>query len=454
MADQDSKTDLSWLNKVDDADNAQSPPPDAADDDVDPEQPTGVYDASAEAEANDASADSADTSSDDDEKASPDASSMDAVTESDTPIEGDTLVLNEDSAASEEELIAPTEIMLGRPKTEDAAAPVDPDAAQPHDHETADDEEDSPTSTIEPPTFLTNQIQALHEATRSEPPEVEPESDPDEQAATSSGIADQADEPTSESQLAREETPNDAESPAKSLSIGWVLLASYASAVTIVALILLMRSGNSDTPHHLESLPDVAPEAPDNLSYVPVEAELPPGHVLQIGEKQRFGNIEIEPLRIVQEPLEFTHYSDASLTRPATEAVYKLWLRVTNVSDEQEIVPLDAHLLFRWVVKVEEQREFSNYYLFPADASGPDDIIPVYRHSKDSDWDLRDQQLGKLLKPGESLETYLASSENPTGLAEKMYWRFQIRKGHSPSGNGVTTVVDVEFHTDDIQSPS
>src|SRR5690606_928719 len=105
---------------------------------------------------------------------------------------------------------------------------------------------------------------------------------------------------------------------------------------------LLRGSARDAKPHHLESLPDIRPESETNLSYVPVHAELAPGHTLRIGEQRRFGNILVEPLRITREPIDFVHYSGAAkVTRPATQPVLKLWLRFTNVSDEQTIAPLD-----------------------------------------------------------------------------------------------------------------
>lgn len=241
--------------------------------------------------------------------------------------------------------------------------------------------------------------------------------------------------------------------PQSRSKIGFVLLASYASAMTIIALMLFMKGGDTK-PHHLESLPDVEPESADSLSYVPVKATLPPGHTLALGEKQRFGNIEVQPIRVVKEPLEFTHYNaEANVQRPPTDHVYKLWLRFTNVSDDQQIAPLDSDLLFRWVVKAELQQEFSNYYLFAAGTEDDRQVIPAYRHSKTSDWDLKGQQLGHVLAPGESFETYISSTDQlGNDLADEMKWRLQFRKGFSPSGNGVTTLVDVTFRESDVKS--
>lgn len=234
----------------------------------------------------------------------------------------------------------------------------------------------------------------------------------------------------------------------------FILLVSYASAMTLIALFLLMKGGSRPANEHLESLPDVAPEPEGELSYIPVQAPLPVGHLLKIGEIQRYGNIEVQPLRVVHEPIEFSHYNASSdLNRPPTAPVVKLWLKFTNVSKDQEIAPLDGNLLLRWVTNSKQQREFSNQYLFAEGATEPEDEISTYRHSKTSDWDLRDQNLGEVLEPGESYETYIASTESlPEELPENLIWRVQFRKGFSPNGGGVTTVIDVAFQKDDLKA--
>jgi hypothetical protein len=65
------------------------------------------------------------------------------------------------------------------------------------------------------------------------------------------------------------------------------------------------------------------------------------------------------------------------------------------------------------------------------------------------------QQSGKVIIPEETLETFVASSEDIqyiTPTAETGYtWRVQFRKGvHESSGHGVTTLVDVLFSEADI----
>ncbi len=107
--------------------------------------------------------------------------------------------------------------------------------------------------------------------------------------------------------------------------------------------------------------------------------------------------------------------------------------------------------MLRWVVKVEQQREFSNYYIVPQGADKNAETVQLFRHPPTSDWDMAGQDLGRVLKPGESFETYLPTSESGLDeLPENLVWRLQIRKGLSPGGNGVTTMIEVPFRKQDI----
>lgn len=288
------------------------------------------------------------------------------------------------------------------------------------------------------PTFSPKKVTAPKTPASSAPAAKDPAKSMDPAAATASSTS-------------KEPAAVPVDSTAAPSRLPLILLASYASLVTLLLLFQLLSSRSGAKPHHLESLPDVVPEASDNLSYVPVNAPLPLGHTLTFGEKQRFGNVLVEVLRITREPIEFSHYSDPKRKRPPTQPVWKLWLRFTNVSTDQEFAPLDRNLVLRWVVKVEQQREFSNYYIVPQGADKNAETVQLFRHPPTSDWDMAGQDLGRVLKPGESFETYLPTSESGLDeLPENLVWRLQIRKGLSPSGNGVTTMIEVPFRKQDI----
>jgi hypothetical protein len=224
-------------------------------------------------------------------------------------------------------------------------------------------------------------------------------------------------------------------------------LISYASAATLALLYLLFAMSRA-RPHALESLPDIPPldvKHGEVMKLAPADADLPPGHRLLIGESRRFGNIVVEPLRVVAEPVEFQHFSGrTAIEKSATPPVLKLWLRFTNISEDQTIAPLDPDLVFRRAM-LDNGPRANQFVRRAADEKADGPQVLLYDHPISSEWDLRDQQLGVRLAPGESLETYLPSDEPGATLTGPLVWRVHFRKGYSPQGYGVTTLVDVEF---------
>ncbi len=233
-----------------------------------------------------------------------------------------------------------------------------------------------------------------------------------------------------------------------------IFLGMYAVAITLALLLMLIKEINQTfRPHQLESLPDIPAEKVENLSYIPANMKLPVGHSVALGEARRFGNILVEPIKITEEPVEFVHYSgDPKRKKAATEPVWKLWLKLTNVSDSQTIAPLDRRLVLRWVTKAKQNWDFTNQYITGKGASSRTaPSLQLYRLPPQGDWDLKDQELGKVLQPGESYVTYLASSDDGfDALGDSLVWRVQLRKGYSPKGNGVTTIFEVPFRKEDV----
>lgn len=248
--------------------------------------------------------------------------------------------------------------------------------------------------------------------------------------------------------------------PAESVSpednrqrLAWILLISYASAVTLACLWLLISRGMA-RPHELENLPDVAPLNANEFRYAPQSATMPRGHTLPIGGEQQLGNIRVEPLRVTRGPVAFTHFSDATQSKPPTEPVLKLWLKFTNVSEDQQIAPLDATLLFTRNVDIDTDTVQANQLILSAADKVGQKPAFVLDQPVTSDWDLAGQQLGQRLKPGESLETYIpidpGSADQLTG---DLLWRVHFRKGfNDQTGHGVTTMIEVPFAQSDVES--
>lgn len=232
-----------------------------------------------------------------------------------------------------------------------------------------------------------------------------------------------------------------------------LILVSYASAVTLALVYLLMRGLNAEPPmHQLESLPDPVDEK-GTVRIIERGAELPFGHTLELASKQRFGNIVVEPLRLTRGPVEFVHFTgDKRHKHPPSEPVVKLWLRLTNVSKDQEIAPFDAQLLYQRAMN-RAGVLVANNFIRRSDQPPTGPVVYAYPASQHSEWDMRDQHLGHVLKPGESMELFIPSDwEGLDQLEGPLQWRLHMRKGYSPKGRGVTTLVDVVFNSNDIRS--
>jgi ribosomal protein S27E len=240
----------------------------------------------------------------------------------------------------------------------------------------------------------------------------------------------------------------------------YVLVLSWASAATIAALFLAYVLTTSQTSQ-LESLPDVKPPKKDDeivYKLVPENAPMPPGHVLALGETQRYGNLKVTATRVTRGPVQFEHYdANSNRTKDDGPEVLKLWLKFENVSSDQSIAPLDELVFQR------DDRDFENVRanIFLARASQKlktGTRLMVYDLNTSGDWNLKAQQVEHEIPPGGQLETYIPTT--PEGIGdvlgsdEELVWRVHFRKGYSPKNYGVTTVVEVSFSESDIESDS
>lgn len=239
----------------------------------------------------------------------------------------------------------------------------------------------------------------------------------------------------------------------------FLILVSYASAITVAFIILLIRSLNPD-PHHLESLPDLVPKIRNQkVAYelVPEEASMARGHVLRLGEEQRFGSLKVTPLRVTRGPLEFVHFTgDDAQSRPPEGPVLKLWLRIENVSEDQVFAPLDRKLLLTRVPGNEQRSLWrsNNFVCRVAEKSERNQKVLVYDLPPTSSWEWKGHDDERELAPGEVYETYIPTTqEGVDQLSGDLVWRVHFRKGYNPeSFRGVTTLIEVRFRSDQIDA--
>lgn len=240
----------------------------------------------------------------------------------------------------------------------------------------------------------------------------------------------------------------------------WHLLLTYASLMTLAALVLGWQLWRRPTRDLLD-LPDLAPPAKKDgrvttLIYVPAGKPLLPNHRLDLGESRRFGSLEIATVGVCRGPLKF-EYFDPMLDRkevhrdPSGE-VLQLHLRVTNISPDQTFVPFDRHLVYTRETNPRDEGHFKANNLIWDRADPSEIVLYLYDLSPDSDWIVAGQNLDRELAPGQSLDVFLPSTDPiPEELPEEMVWRFHFRKGYNRrSLRGVTTVAEVCFSRQQI----
>lgn len=235
----------------------------------------------------------------------------------------------------------------------------------------------------------------------------------------------------------------------------FVGVAGYAIALTLLLLGLLFTGRMSLFGNHaLESLPDLRPLAPNEFRKVPDGAELPAGHVMRLGESRRFGDVVVTSVRVTREPLQFQGFLSGVIEKKLTTTpVLKLWLTFENVADDYAFPPFDAGLMSnRTPADSKDAATLANTFLTIGIPSGDSDTTRRlnFLHTMDSNFVIVGQESAKILRPGESLTTFVASSdeESDFSAAEStpFVWRVQFRKGvNVSSGHGVTTLIDLKF---------
>jgi len=231
------------------------------------------------------------------------------------------------------------------------------------------------------------------------------------------------------------------------------MLVSYASAMTLAALYLLYMLRTTPPPSNLESLPDIPP-LPANTTKFHLGPEMIANHILKLGESRRFGSVLVTALRVTKEPIEFVFFDPTNKqSRDPTLPVLKLYLRFENVSADQEFVPLDEHLVFHRLPDKKGRIRANNFVCKTEDKGTVSKLILMYEHYVGGSWLLKNENLGIPLKPGATLDTYLATGdEGIDALSGDCSWRVHFRKGYNPkSHNGVTTLIEVAFNMAEVE---
>ena len=232
----------------------------------------------------------------------------------------------------------------------------------------------------------------------------------------------------------------------------FILIASYASALTIFLGYLWFTDGL--LPSRLESLPDLQPLRENEFTIPKVGATLPWGHTLKLGDVRRFGNVNVKVLRVSRGPVEFEYFqkvADAPSRQP-TPPVLKLWLEFENVSRDQAFAPLDLRLMNNGYFDDDLIRHGNTFVRQRLETGADAQLTFALNHSPDDSMDIKGLEAGRILKPSEKCVVFIPTEESGLDLLQgELVWRVQFRKGfHSESMHGVTTLIEVEFHSDQI----
>jgi hypothetical protein len=300
-------------------------------------------------------------------------------------------------------------------------------------------------------------------ATLDSMPQFDAESEPVQQAAPESVAPATHPEPQPAAQP-QQPAGGSIEAPSiTSISAGrgvsrhtFTLIRNYAIAMTLAVIFLVYKLLNPNMSA-LESLPDVKPQKKDDkivYMLVPEATDMPPGHLLSLGQSQRFGNLRVTPVRVTKEPVEFVHHlGDTGVAREPGPEVVKLWFEFENLSTDQHIAPLDG-LVFKRDDNDFENVRSNNFACRLSQKKKGGELAFVYDLNEFHIWNLRNQHVDQEIAPGEKLTTFIPTSED--GVAqlmnsdEPLIWRVHFRKGYSPKNYGVTTVIEVAFKSSDI----
>jgi hypothetical protein len=220
-----------------------------------------------------------------------------------------------------------------------------------------------------------------------------------------------------------------------------VVLGSYASAMTLACLWLLLsgrsRHQPADATIPADSRPDLGARS-DRSRVVEPAAPVPEGRTTTLGNPLRVGMLEFTPLEVVADDVTLRR---RPLTGEAEEReggldALRLRVRLRNRSEDAVFAPLDEAFVR------EPDRGLPESFLEDADG------VRTYPYPlpQQSEWSIVGQEF-RDLKPGEVIETDVVSAEGVAdGAKGTLTWRLRLRTGPES-----TETVAVRFDADAIR---
>jgi hypothetical protein len=206
--------------------------------------------------------------------------------------------------------------------------------------------------------------------------------------------------------------------PKAPYSLATLLLASYASAVTL-ALVWVLWTGRGLSKPAAESVP--TPPAIDwgkITAKAPASAaSLPSDRTVGLGKSLVLGDLEIRPLVIMHQTARLYRVVDPDGERRETPDCLALTLRLTNKSRDRRLAPLE----------LADVRDPGEGGAFIEAADG--EQIAMFKLAMESEWSIQDQTFSEI-EPGRSEDVVLVSEPlNERRLASPLVWRIKLKTG-------------------------
>jgi hypothetical protein len=211
--------------------------------------------------------------------------------------------------------------------------------------------------------------------------------------------------------------------PARRPSRLFVLLGSYASAMTLACFWLVWQARARHQPSGPDTLP--SDSRPDLLAGGDRAVRLAPlpaiarSHLTRIGKAITVGSLEITPVSVHHDAVVVEHMDLSGTVEPRDggEGALVLRLRLKNVSPDTTFAPLNAAFVR------ERDRGLPDSVIEMADGSR----LGMYPLAASSEWSIRGQDFHDL-KPGEVLETIVVSDKDAAAReTAEMTWRLRLR---------------------------
>jgi hypothetical protein len=241
------------------------------------------------------------------------------------------------------------------------------------------------------------------------------------------------------STIVSEQTDDEYEYEPDRSRLPMILLASYASALTLallwfVVLPKMRHSGDSADETAVASAgSDLGSRAHRSREIEPVPP-IPEDHRTTLGHALRVGAVEMTALGVTREPLVLirTQLGGGEVRKEEPKRCLVLRLRLRNTSDSLVFAPFDESFVR------ENDRGTCDSFV----ELGPKTRVYPYPLATQSEWSIEGQSFREL-RPGETLETMLVGAPDggqPEG--DSLLWHIRIRSGKDKTEFvGVTTNV-------------